>query len=135
MVCFVMFGVPDKSHYILECGFPIEIARLGVNFARLLLAGIAVMLIAGGCQSYKDGSSRTVGEFTDDSAIQTRIKLKLTRSREVRAFRVNVEVKKGVVTLLGRVKSEPMRQKAVEIVKSVKGVVSVDDRLTVKAKE
>lgn len=104
-------------------------------YAKFLLVTIAAILLAGGCQSYKDGNSRTVGEFTDDTAIQARIKMKLTRSRDVRALRINVEVKKGAVTLFGRIESQQMRQKAVEIVKSVKGVTSVDDRLTVKPKE
>ncbi len=101
----------------------------------LLLAIIAGTLLMSGCQSYKDGKSRTVGEFTDDAAIQLRVKSKLVRSREVNGARMNVEVKKGVVTLYGRAASPEMKQKAVEIAKSVKGVTSVDDRLRVKDKD
>lgn len=106
-----------------------------MKFAKLVLVGIAALMLAGGCQSYKEGGSRTVGELTDDAAIQTRIKFKLARSDEVKSLRVNVEVKKGVVTLYGRIETPEMRQKAVEIVKSVKGVASVEDRLTVKPKD
>ena len=100
----------------------------------LLLAVLGTALLSG-CQSYRDGQSRTVGEFTDDTAIQTLVKSKLIRSREVNGLRMNVEVKKGVVTLYGRTESQAMRAKAVEIVKSVKGVVSVEDRLRVKAED
>ena len=101
----------------------------------LLLAGFAGMLLIAGCQSYKDGKSRTVGEFTDDTAIQVRVKSKLVRDRDVNGALMNVDVKKGVVTLSGRVDSPDMKLKAVDITKSVKGVVSVDDRLRVKDKK
>ena len=102
---------------------------------KLLLAGVAGMLLIAGCQSYKDGKSRTVGEFTDDTAIQVRVKSKLVRDRDVNGALMNVDVKKGVVTLSGRVNSPDMKRKAVDITKSVKGVVSVDDRLRVKDKK
>lgn len=98
----------------------------------VLLATMTGALLLTGCQSYKDGKSRTVGEFTDDAAIQVRVKSKLVRSRDVNGALMNVEVKKGVVTLFGRAASSEMKQRAVEIVRSIKGVTSVDDRLRVK---
>lgn len=101
----------------------------------LLLAGFAGMLLIAGCQSYKDGKSRTVGEFTDDTAIQVRVKSRLVRDRDVNGALMNIDVKKGVVTLSGRVDSPDMKRKAVDVTKSVKGVVSVDDRLRVKDKK
>lgn len=98
----------------------------------LLVAAVAGALLVSGCQSYRDGKSRTVGEFTDDTAIQFRVKSKLVRAPDVNGARMNVEVKKGVVTLHGRVDSPEMKKKAVEIVESIKGVDSVEDRLRVK---
>ena len=106
-----------------------------MTIAKLLLMGVVATMLAAGCQSYKDGKSRTVGEFTDDAAIQTRVKMRLTRAKDVNGLRMNIEVKKGVVTLHGRTDSPAMRQKAVEIAKSVKGVTSVEDRLRVKTKD
>ena len=106
-----------------------------MRITNLLLVAVLGTGLATGCQSYKDGQSRTVGEFTDDAAIQTRVKSKLIRSSDVNGLRMNVEVKKGVVTLYGRTDSEAMRDKAVEIAKSVKGVTSVEDRLKVKTKD
>ena len=100
----------------------------------LLMAAIGGLLLISGCQSYKDGKSRTVGEFTDDSAIQFRVKSRLVRAPDVNGAMMNIEVKKGVVTLKGRVNSPEMKQKAVEIVESIKGVAAVDDRLRVKEK-
>ena len=104
-----------------------------VKIPNVLVVAIATMLFAGACQSYKDGKSRTVGELTDDAAIQTRVKSKLIRAPDVNGMRMNVEVKKGVVTLIGQTESEAMRKKAVEIAKSIKGVTSVEDRLRVKS--
>ena len=101
----------------------------------LLMAAIAGTLLVSGCQSYKDGKSRTVGEFTDDTAIQVRVKSKLVRAPDVNGARMNIEVKKGVVTLLGRVDSPEMKARAVEIAQSIKGVTSVEDRLRVKEKK
>ena len=101
----------------------------------LFLATVTWALLLSGCQSYKDGNSRTVGEFTDDTAIQFRVKSRLVRSPDVNGARMNVEVKKGVVTLYGPAASAEMKQKAVEIVESIKGVTRVEDRLRVKGEE
>ncbi|MCY3639746.1 MAG: BON domain-containing protein [Gammaproteobacteria bacterium] len=100
-------------------------ARWGMVGALLCLALVA------GCQSYRDGKSRTVGELTDDSAIQLKVKTQLMADKNVNGFRLNVEVKRGVVSLHGRVESEEMRLRALEITGAVKGVASVEDRLEV----
>lgn len=97
----------------------------GVACTLLCLAFLA------GCQSYRDGKSRTVGELTDDSAIQLKVKTQLMADKNVKGFRLNVEVKRGVVSLHGRVTSEPMRLRALEIAGAIKGVSSVEDRLEV----
>ena len=100
-------------------------AGWGMTCALLCLALVA------GCQSYRDGKSRTVGELTDDSAIQLKVKTQLMADKNVKGFRLNVEVKRGVVSLHGRVTSEPMRLRALEIAGAIKGVSSVEDRLEV----
>lgn len=100
-------------------------AGWGMACALLCLALVA------GCQSYRDGKSRTVGELTDDSAIQLKVKTQLMADKNVKGFRLNVEVKRGVVSLHGRVTSEPMRLRALEIAGAIKGVSSVEDRLEV----
>ncbi len=94
-----------------------------------LIAGVAVLLI--GCQGYREGSPRTVGEFTDDVAIQSKVKMSLINDKEISGLRINTEVHKGVVTLYGRVASEALRDRAVAKAKAVKGVVKVEDRLTI----
>ena len=108
-------------------------ARLG-NRRRAKWGMVAVLLclaLVAGCQSYRDGKSRTVGELTDDSAIQLKVKTQLMAAEDVKGFRLNVEVKRGVVSLHGRVPSNEMRLRALEITGAIKGVNSVEDRLEV----
>ncbi len=105
-----------------------------VGIAKLVTLAVTVMVLLAGCESYLSGTSRTVGELTDDTAIQARVKSKLISAWDVNGLFMNVEVKKGVVTLVGRIKSEEVRRRAVEIAESVKGVVRVEDRLRLRAK-
>ena len=97
----------------------------------VITAWFLSLLIVGGCQSYKDGGSRTVGEFTDDVAIQTKVKTRLISDPDVKGWPLNVDVHKGVVTLYGRAGSEALRRKALAIAGGVKGVTRVEDRLTI----
>lgn len=92
---------------------------------------VVAAMLAAGCQGYRDGSMRTVGEFTDDVAIQSRIKLALINDDEIKGLQINTEVQRGVVTLYGRVGSQEQRQRAVAIASGIKGVERVEDRLTV----
>ena len=94
-----------------------------------LLLGAA--LIAG-CQSYRDGQTRSVGELTDDTDIQAKVKTRLVADKVVDGWRLNVEVSRGVVSLYGRVATEEVRQRVLDMVAAVKGVRSVEDKLQVQ---
>ena len=97
-----------------------------------LLASLASIVVLGGCKSYLDDSkSRTAGEFTDDVTIQFIVKKRLIGAPDVRGLRINVEIRKGVVTLFGNVRSEEERTRALEIAAGVPNVVRVVDRLQV----
>lgn len=103
--------------------------------SRALVAALAVVVLLGvaGCQTYlDDAASRTPGEVTDDVTIHTLIKTRLLRDEEVRGLRINVDVRKGVVTLSGKVRSEVERQRAVEVAKAIPSVVRVVDNLVVR---
>ena len=73
---------------------------------------------------------RTVGEFTDDVGISSRVKTALLRDEEVKGLRIDVDVRRSVVSLYGRVPSTYARNKAVNIAKGVRGVREVKDKLT-----
>lgn len=102
--------------------------RIGRSLCGLLLG----LLVTAGCQTYRDGQTRSIGELTDDTAIQAKVKTQLVADKVVDGLRLNVEVERGVVGLHGTVASELVRQRVLEIVGSVKGVRSIEDRLQVQ---
>jgi len=100
-----------------------------------LMHVVALVVLMSSCQGYRDGSTRTVGEFTDDTAIQTAVKTALIRDDEIKGFPMNIEVYRGVVSLYGRIPSEQARTRALGIAGGVRGVVRVEDRLTLVVPE
>jgi hyperosmotically inducible protein len=65
----------------------------------------------------------------DDDRIYDAVRRRLAEDVEVKGAGFDVIVKKGVVTLQGRVHDEKAREKAARIAKKVKGVTSVDNKL------
>ena len=65
----------------------------------------------------------------DDDRIYDAVRRRLADDVDVKGAGFEVSVKKGAVTLQGRVHDEKAREKAARIVKKVKGVVSVDNKL------
>lgn len=93
--------------------------------------GVILLLSAlAACQSYTDGTSRTFGEYTDDVGIQASVKSALLNDDDIKGMKINTKVYKGVVQLYGRVPSEALRKKAMELAGRAKGVKGVEDRLT-----
>lgn len=66
-----------------------------------------------------------------DDALYDQVRLKLTGDPNVNGGGLEVEVKNGMVTLKGRVRSEKARARAEKVVKKVKGVKGVDNQLKV----
>ena len=64
-----------------------------------------------------------------DDLIYDTVRRRLAEDVDVKGAGFEVIVKKGAVTLQGRVHDEKAREKAARIVKKVKGVVSVDNKL------
>jgi hyperosmotically inducible protein len=109
----------------------IKAGRRGM--VRWLMAGALIVALPAlvGCQAYREGGSRTVGQVTDDVAIQTSVKSRLLADPDVSGLRIQTEVYRGVVTLYGRVPDQLTRRHAIRIAEEVKGVVQVEDRLTI----
>jgi osmotically-inducible protein OsmY len=74
----------------------------------------------------------STGEYVDDSVITTKVKSLLAADDFLKSFKIGVETYKGSVQLSGFVNSQKAADKAVEIVRSVKGVTSVKNDLIVK---
>jgi osmotically-inducible protein OsmY len=74
----------------------------------------------------------TAGKYFDDSVITTRAKTLLASDDFFKSFKIGVETKQGTVQLSGFVDSQNTADKAGDLVKSVKGVKSVNNNLIVK---
>jgi hyperosmotically inducible protein len=70
------------------------------------------------------------GEILSDAALTGKIKSKMALDDTVDAARIGVKTKDGRVTLSGTVQTEDERRRAVQLAKETKGVLAVDDRLT-----
>ena len=65
----------------------------------------------------------------DDDRIYDAVRRRLADDVDVKGAGIGVVVKKGAVTLQGRVHDEAGREKAARLAKKVKGVTSVDNKL------
>jgi hyperosmotically inducible protein len=75
----------------------------------------------------------TVGQRVDDAALATKVKGSITADPDLNPFNIDVDVKDGVVTLSGVVKTEMARQEAERIARNHDGVRSVVNQLEVQA--
>jgi hyperosmotically inducible periplasmic protein len=96
----------------------------------LPIAAFAATLIfgAGGAFANEPKSDQPV----TDTMITTKVKTELAKDDTTKARHINVTTKDGVVRLSGMVDSATEKQKAEEDAKTIEGVVSVDNQLTVK---
>jgi osmotically-inducible protein OsmY len=93
---------------------------------------VLLMLIATFTACASTRTHESTGEFVDDSVITTKVKSMLAEDDFLRSFQISVESFKGTVQLSGFVNSQKAVDKAGDIVKSVKGVKSIKNNLTVK---
>ena len=100
------------------------------NFAVHFL--VLLMLIATIAACAATRTQESAGEFVDDSVITTKVKSLLAADDFLKSFDIGVESFKGNVQLSGFVNTQKAIDKAVEIVKSVKGVKSIKNSLMVK---
>ena len=72
-----------------------------------------------------------VGDKVGDAVITTTVKAELAKDPNLSALRINVDTDNGRVALHGTAPSEAARERAASLAQGVKGVVSVDNALTV----
>lgn len=70
-------------------------------------------------------TARSASRTLDDGVIATKVKSSLAESEKTSAFRINVEVREGVVLLSGYVASSAERQEAAKIAGTIDGVNKV----------
>lgn len=103
-----------------------------LKFQRSLQMMICLILLAAfmGCASTSSQSG--TGEYIDDTVITTKVKSAIFADPELKSLQINVETFKGVVQLSGFVDSAQSINKATDVARSVKGVVSVKNDLIVR---
>lgn len=69
----------------------------------------------------------------DDATITSKVNAALAADKDLSAVKIDVDTKDGVVTLSGPAPSPEAASKATKLAKDVKGVTSVNNKLTVKA--
>ena len=69
----------------------------------------------------------------DDAAITASISAEFAKDADLSAFKINVDTKNGNVTLNGPAPTAEARDNATKLAKSIKGVASVNNNLTVKS--
>jgi hyperosmotically inducible protein len=74
---------------------------------------------------------RTVGGWVDDVMISSKVKAKLIANTEIKAADIDVSSSQGVVTLIGRVRSQAIKSDAERIARGTKGVKDVNNELLV----
>ena len=101
--------------------------RNAVAYVLMLLMVIATFAACASTRTHE-----STGEYVDDSVITTKAKSLLAADDFLKSFDIGVETFQGTVQLSGFVNSQKAVDKAVEIVRSVKGVKFLRNNLIVK---
>lgn len=99
------------------------------RFATMLFAASLAATLAG-CAS--TATKEGTGEYIDDSVITAKVKASIFNEPTLKSTEINVETFKGDVQLSGFVAQPQDAQKAADIARGVKGVVSVKNDVRVK---
>ncbi len=94
----------------------------------LLLSGCVAVLLGGGAVGgYAVAKDKgTVGQYTDDSVITSKVKSKFLADIHLKSYNISVSTNKGVVTLTGTVPTQEMREQAIRTVQTTYGVRAVN---------
>lgn len=95
----------------------------------VLIVATVFVVVLGGCA----GAGQKTGTFVDDSTITTKVKTAFATDKTVSAMDVRVETNNGNVRLSGFVDSAEEKRRAEEVARSVAGVKSVTNAITVQS--
>ncbi len=95
----------------------------------VLMLGMSVAFI-GGCAGGE--TTRSTGQYVDDTTITSKVKTKLIQDQALKAFQIDVETYNGQVLLSGFVESPDQVQRAMSAAREVEGVKSVKNALVVR---
>ncbi len=112
---------------------PRIIVLFGIVALFFFLAGCAPVVVGGAAVGgYKMGTDeRTTNQMAEDANLSTAVKTRLADDSLGTAYRIDVDVVEGHVTLSGVVKSTEEANRAVRLAKTVQGVKGVRNNLQV----
>ncbi len=99
---------------------------------RIAIAAMAatLTLLSAGCAVERH--QETVGAYTDDSVVTTKVKAKFADDPTVSAMAIKVDTMKGVVQLSGFAKSADERMMAERLARNTNGVTDVRNDIIVR---
>ena len=110
-----------------------QLFRLLTILIAMNLAGCApaVIVAAGAGAYYVATDERTVATISSDTTITSSVKTKFIKDDYIKAFDINVDTYESVVTLHGNVPSEFVKERAIKLASSVKGVKKIVTKLVI----
>lgn len=100
-----------------------------MKFHKLIAATVVGMSVvvgsAGAAQTTEGKHGQSVGEYTSDAVITTKVKAALVADKSLSALHIAVETRNGVVSLIGTVGTAEQVEHAAKIARHVKGVKEV----------
>ena len=112
-----------------------EQAATDVKDATKATVASASAALRDGADQAKNAATKASDSVTissEDAVITASVAAGLIRDPDLSALKIDVDTQKGVVSLYGPAPSEAARLRATNIAKAVRGVSSVDNKLTVK---
>jgi osmotically-inducible protein OsmY len=102
-------------------------------FQRIAIATmVATLTVLGATGCAVERHQETVGAYTDDTTITTKVKAKFAGDPTVSAMAIKVETLQGVVQLSGFAKSADERMAAERLARGTEGVHSVRNDIIIK---
>jgi osmotically-inducible protein OsmY len=77
-------------------------------------------------------AGRTVGEKIDDASITSQVKYALLNHDGTSALKTKVTTNEGVIVITGEARSDAEKSLVTKLARDVRGLQSVDNRMTVK---
>lgn len=121
--------VKTRKGEVMLSGFADNQAQIDRSVA--VAAGVEGVTNVDNQLSLKEGK-QTIGNKIDDSVITTRVKAALLADPVMKSLDVSVTTRKGEVQLSGFVDNEVQLTHAVDVAKSVEGVSSVANHMSIK---
>ncbi len=112
-----------------------EQAAADVKDATKASVASASVALRDGADQARTAARNTADSVTvggEDAAITASVAAGLIKDPDLSVIKIDIDTKQGVVSLYGPAPSEAARMRATDIAKAVKGVSSVDNKLTVK---